>query len=49
MINFDKEHEIYQISIMREGEKEKKRRLGVKTSSNYQFKARKTGLKLDLS
>ena len=48
LINFDKECEIYQISIMSEGEKEKKRQLCVKMSSNYEFKIRKTCLKLDL-
>ena len=38
---------MYQISIMGEGEKEKKRRLCVKMSSNCYFGVHKTGLKLD--
>ena len=48
LINFGEKDEIYQISIMSGGEKEKKRQLCVKMSSNYEFKVRKTGLKLDL-
>ena len=34
LINFDKEDEIYQILSMSEEEEEKKRRFGVKMSSN---------------
>ena len=39
---------MYQISIMSAGEEEKKWQLCMKRGSNYESKARKTGLRVNL-